>query len=102
MSFKWRKLTLYPISGREHGQLQLGSTETVSGQPGQVWHAAAGGEPAFWEHAQPEQNEPWGLRGVIRGGGPDHQPDLGELRPSKLLNWNLTVGRIVFVNKLGF
>lgn len=31
MSIKSRMLTLRPISGWEHGQLQLGSSETVSG-----------------------------------------------------------------------
>lgn len=96
-----RTLTLCLISGWEHGQLQLGSAQTVPGQPGQVWHAADGREPALREHTQPEQNEPWGLRWVLRGGGPDHQPNLGELRPSKLKTWNLGKDRVVGLKKLG-
>lgn len=62
MSFQSRKLTLYLIAGREHGQLQLGGAQAVPGQPGQVRHAAAGGEPALGEHAQPQQDQPGGLR----------------------------------------
>lgn len=102
MSFQPGKLTLYLIAGWEHGQLQLGSAQAVPGQPGQVWHAAAGGEPALREHAQPQQNPPGGLGWVIRGGGPDHQPNPGELRPSKLQTCNLRKERVVFLTKLGF